>query len=234
MNLLPDLLARVYEASDQSDLRARLFPAATQFFGARRGALFLFSEMPDKTRFERSPFALALLERHAPLHDGQIASAREWQATHSRADHGHVLAGPIVQNGELVGVLAFTRAFNDAAFNDRNVSDLSALCLHVSTRMASWTSTSGPDRACLLAPTPIETSGKATGVALSLSPREREIVALVAQGKTNAQIGRELFVSGETVKANLKAVFRKTGVQSRAQLVAVATGSRTQAKEREA
>ena len=57
-------------------------------------------------------------------------------------------------------------------------------------------------------------------VEFGLSPRERDIAVRVAQGKSNAQIGRELFVSSETVKAALKTVFRKTGVSSRAQLVA--------------
>lgn len=217
MNSLPDFVATIREASDASDLRARLFPAATGFFGALRGALFLFAELPADRRFGQSPFAQALVERHAPIHDGQIAAQREWQVMRSRADHGHALAGPIVQEGKLIGVLAFTRSVDNAAFNDKNVSDLSALCLHVSTRMASWTAAqSGLDLAQRV-------QVGATETEFSLSPREREIVALVAQGKTNAQIGRELFVSSETVKASLKTVFRKTSVSSRMQLVAVLT-----------
>jgi DNA-binding NarL/FixJ family response regulator len=35
------------------------------------------------------------------------------------------------------------------------------------------------------------------------SPRQREVLALVTRGLTKAQIGRELFVSEETVKSHL-------------------------------
>ena len=204
MSQLLQIVARV---ENIAALRANLFPAATSFFGARRGALFAFEEMTDAARFQQGAFAKALRERHAPLHEGQIIGARQWQATHSRADHGHALAGPIVRGGELVGVLAFTRATDDAGFDEGDVSALSALCLHVSTRMASWNDEKTDS--------------------FALTPREREIVALVARGQTNAQIGRALFVSSETVKAHLKTLFRKTNVASRAQLVSVlgASGS---------
>lgn len=209
-NSLAELLGLVSDCGPLADnLRERLFPLATQFFGATRGALFLLSEAPDQARFQ-GPIASALLERHAPLHEGQVASEREWQALGLRADHGHVLAGPVVSRGELVGVLAFTRFAAQEAFNEDDVANLSALCLHVSTRMAG---TKKPD--------------------FDLSPREREIAGLVAQGKTNAQIGRALHVSSETVKAALKTVFRKTSVTSRAQLVAVLAGDLSATKERE-
>ena len=195
---LAELLSLVEHQSQINELRARLFPNATRFFGAARGALFLLSEVPDDPRFQQNPVIGALLERHAPLHEKQIVSEREWQTLCLRADHGHVLVGPIVVRGELVGALGFTRHSANAPFDERNVSDLSALCLHVSTSLKTETA---PE--------------------FDLSPREREIANLVAQGKTNAQIGRELFVSGETVKAALKTMFRKTNVSSRAQLVAV-------------
>lgn len=203
MNPLSDFITSIHGARDAADLRARLFPALTHSFEALRGALFLFAELPIDAPFGKSPFAAALLERHAPLHEGQLASEGEWRAGCSRADHGHVLAGPIVQRGEMVGILGFTRGLELPSFDERNVSDLSALCLHVSTRMASWTPSTGFD----------------------LTPREREIAALVAQGKTNDQIGRALFVSGETVKAALKTMFRKTKVSSRAELVAALAGT---------
>lgn len=197
MPTLPDLLCAAKDSANIAELRARLFPDATQFFGALRGALFVLDEVKNDARFGQNPFAKALSERHAPLHDGQIES--EWQARRIRDDHGHLLAGPLVLQGELVGILGFTRLIGSEPFTNDDIANLSALCLHVSTRMASWTKT----------------------LPFDLTPREREIAALVAQGKTNAQIGRELWVSGETVKASLKTMFRKTGVSSRAQLVAV-------------
>jgi len=56
----------------------------------------------------------------------------------------------------------------------------------------------------------------------SLTPTEREIVRLVAQGHTNAEIGERLFVSVHTVKMHLSHVYAKVGLDSRAELVAQA------------
>ena len=60
--------------------------------------------------------------------------------------------------------------------------------------------------------------------ALPLSGREREIVALVAAGKTNSEIGQLLEISARTVQKHLENVFRKLGVENRTALVMRATG----------
>ena len=52
----------------------------------------------------------------------------------------------------------------------------------------------------------------------ALTEREREIAALVADGRTNAQIAAELFLSLPTVKTHLARVFEKSGVTNRVQL----------------
>ncbi|HMR48569.1 MAG TPA: LuxR C-terminal-related transcriptional regulator [Arachnia sp.] len=56
----------------------------------------------------------------------------------------------------------------------------------------------------------------------SLTPAEREVVALVSQGMTNPQIGERLLMSRETVKTHLRHVFAKLDVHSRAHLAALA------------
>jgi DNA-binding NarL/FixJ family response regulator len=48
-----------------------------------------------------------------------------------------------------------------------------------------------------------------------LSPRELEVLARVAAGTPNAEIGRELFVSAETVKTHLTHVIHKLGARDR-------------------
>ena len=56
----------------------------------------------------------------------------------------------------------------------------------------------------------------------ALSPRELEIVQLVAEGLANRQISRRLFISEATVKTHLVHVFEKLGVDSRTAAVAAA------------
>ncbi len=52
----------------------------------------------------------------------------------------------------------------------------------------------------------------------TLSPREKEITALVATGASNKQIARNLAISEKTVKNILTNVFVKTRTQSRTEL----------------
>ncbi|QGN34828.1 response regulator transcription factor [Microlunatus sp. Gsoil 973] len=55
-----------------------------------------------------------------------------------------------------------------------------------------------------------------------LTPREREVLALIAQGLSNRQISEELVVSEATVKTHVARVIMKTGCRDRAQVVALA------------
>ncbi|TAL10531.1 MAG: response regulator transcription factor [Nitrospirae bacterium] len=54
---------------------------------------------------------------------------------------------------------------------------------------------------------------------LNLSPREREIVDLLVQGKSNKEMADQLCLSGDTIKAHLQHIFRKIGVSSRLEAV---------------
>ena len=56
----------------------------------------------------------------------------------------------------------------------------------------------------------------------SLTPTELEVVRLVAEGLTNADIGGRLFISGRTVESHLSHVFAKLNVASKLQLAAEA------------
>jgi DNA-binding NarL/FixJ family response regulator len=53
----------------------------------------------------------------------------------------------------------------------------------------------------------------------SLSTREREVAALVAEGHTNRQIAEELYVSRKTVETHLARIFAKLGVSRRGAMV---------------
>lgn len=60
----------------------------------------------------------------------------------------------------------------------------------------------------------------------TLSPREREVIALVAQGAANKQIAARLRITEATVKSYLQNVFEKLGAADRAQAVAIALRAR--------
>jgi DNA-binding NarL/FixJ family response regulator len=51
----------------------------------------------------------------------------------------------------------------------------------------------------------------------ALSMREQEVLALIAFGMSNAEIGRELFLSVDTVKTYVRRLYGKLGVRNRAQ-----------------
>ena len=53
----------------------------------------------------------------------------------------------------------------------------------------------------------------------ALSPRETDILTLIAEGLSNKEIARSLDIGPETVKSHLKSVFTKLGVERRAQAV---------------
>ena len=50
-----------------------------------------------------------------------------------------------------------------------------------------------------------------------LSAREEEVLALIALGKSNGEIGHELFLSIDTVKTYVRRLYAKLGVNNRAQ-----------------
>jgi DNA-binding NarL/FixJ family response regulator len=57
---------------------------------------------------------------------------------------------------------------------------------------------------------------------LNLTPREIEVLALVAQGRTNRQIGAALFISEKTASVHVTNLLRKLGVTNRTEAAAVA------------
>jgi DNA-binding CsgD family transcriptional regulator len=57
---------------------------------------------------------------------------------------------------------------------------------------------------------------------LGLTPRERDVLALVAQGRTNRQIGEELFMAEKTASVHVSRILAKLDVRSRTEAAAVA------------
>lgn len=143
-----------------------------------------------------------LVERHAPVHEALVTSPKVWTTICPRPDHGHVMARPIVSGGQLVGAVGRTRDRSMPTFNTANLTDLSAICLHISV----WASITR------LQPQPCKAD--------CLTPRELEIAELVASERTNAAVGTELWITENSVKQALKRMFRKLKVSSRTEMLA--------------
>ena len=60
----------------------------------------------------------------------------------------------------------------------------------------------------------------------ALTPAERQVADLVADGLTSRQIGEELFVSPRTVDAHLTNIYRKLDINTRARLAAIVADHR--------
>jgi len=56
----------------------------------------------------------------------------------------------------------------------------------------------------------------------ALTEREREVLALVARGLSNAEIGRQLHVSPATAKTHVARLLMKLAARDRAQLIIIA------------
>jgi DNA-binding CsgD family transcriptional regulator/tetratricopeptide (TPR) repeat protein len=65
-------------------------------------------------------------------------------------------------------------------------------------------------------------AGTSTQVLPTLSPREREVLALVAVGRSNRQIAEELFISPKTASVHVSNILAKLGVSNRGEAAAVA------------
>lgn len=215
MTDLQSLFPTITQAKDELELRSHVYTQVGEYFAAKRAGLLFFDALPEKIgephlqslmelalSTEYNPVLRYLVERHSPVHEALVVSPKTWQLICPRADHGHVMAGPIVNQGQLVGAVGFTRVRGMPCFDMQNLMDLSALCLHLS----AWVATVRSSTALL------KTN--------SLTSREMEIATLVAQGKTNAQIGAELWITENSVKQALKRIFRKLEVSSRTQMIA--------------
>lgn len=86
------------------------------------------------------------------------------------------------------------------------------------TRTRGRSSDSGPARARAAGAGAPSTAGDSLG----LTPRESDVLRLVAQGLSNGQIGEKLFISTKTASVHVSNILAKLGVRSRGEAAAVA------------
>lgn len=227
-NSLHPLFLALATATDERQLRLRFMDTVGDYFGVTRWGISLLGEKSYPAHFDVQgvpeavlaryqeagqavdPLMQYLVERHAPVHEQLVLGPGGWEQSEfyqqfsSRDDHKHIMAGPIVGSGRLVGTVHFARAGDTSAFTAQDLADLSAICSHFSACLAM-----------LRAKLPQFDSLLAS----RLTKRELQIAELVALGLTNAEIGAELWIAPNSVKQALKRMFRKLNVSTRTEMV---------------
>lgn len=89
-------------------------------------------------------------------------------------------------------------------------------------RGAAMSLSTATEYALLLASAQPQVSAEAAPDLTRLSPRERELLTLVAQGRTDAQIAAQLYITVRTVGSHLDRIRDKTGCRRRADLTRLA------------
>ncbi|MBW4616558.1 MAG: GAF domain-containing protein [Desmonostoc vinosum HA7617-LM4] len=212
-NSLHAVFEAIANVRSEQELRQALVDKIGEHFGVQNWGIYLLDDhltpeiddvqdIPAVCLEGGNPVGRYVVERHAPAHEQLLLSPDDWKHFCSRHDHEHVMSGPIVCDGRLVGTLNLARDRGTPPFNGNDLADLSALCIHLSAKLATLrakpkTFTENP-----------------------LTPRELQIAELVAQGLTNAEIATKLWITQNSVKQALKRMFRKLGVSARTEMVA--------------
>ena len=212
-NSLHAAFAAIANVRNEQELKLALMDKIGEHFGVQHWGIYLIDDQ-SKTEIDvpgipavclqGNPIGRYVVERHAPAHEQLILSEEDWKHICPRHDHEHVMTGPIVCDGRLVGTLNLARAEGSPAFDGNDLADLSALCIHISAKLATLRAK----------PKTIESP-----LPNPLTPRELEIAELVAQGLTNSEIAARLWITHNSVKQALKRMFRKLGVSARTEMV---------------
>lgn len=226
---LHPLFQAIATAQNEQALRLNFMDGVNEYFGVQRWGIYLwdvehrlssfdvqgvsdaFVERYEKIGKSVDPVLQYVLEYHAPAHEELVLPLGNWKQSElyqrccSEYDHEHIMTGPIVGRGELIGAVHFARVGNTPAFSQHDLTSLGAVCTHLSACLAALR------KQPLMASNPL---------LKRLTPREVQIANLVAQGLTNAEIGVELWITQNSVKQALKRMFRKLEVSARTEMVA--------------
>jgi DNA-binding NarL/FixJ family response regulator len=94
-----------------------------------------------------------------------------------------------------------------------------ALARHPGLPIAAWATARaefGSSGAAASSPEP-RRGGADRPAVLTLTAREQEVLALLAEGMTNAELARTLFISERTANRHISSIFTKLGVHNRTQ-----------------
>jgi len=177
------------------------------------------------TLARRVPPTIVLLDAHLPS-PGPVEAIRRLRAVPSQS----TVVMLAVPGDEIALDRAIALGARGYLAPDVGRAELAAVAAHI---LASPTVPTGvPDAvaahgAVASAPTPVVARADLPVQAgtprdeVSLTKREVEVLVGMSNGRSNAQIGQELFLSEDTIKTHARRLFRKLGAADRAQAVAI-------------
>lgn len=164
MNLHP-LFQKIATASTETELRFKLMDNLSQHFAVQRWGIYLLDEENNLISCDTKGVSDRFIEKyqqvgksvdpvlkyvqkyHAPAHEELVLPHKTWKQSQLyqrcciEGGHEHIMTGPIVGQGKLIGTINFARVSNTPAFNTRDINNLAAVCLHFSACLAnlrSW------------------------------------------------------------------------------------------------
>lgn len=183
-----------------------------------------------------------------PVHDMMLSSHGERYAhtpqgaTLLRYGFEHCLTAPLIHGGRLIGLVSVAREAGRSAFTMREAQIADHLARFSTIALANADAHEASANAARYhdGPSPVETirfssaqkaavrtahGGVTPEVRALLSMREVQVFELLADGLTNAEIGRELGIALNTVKQHVRHIYDKLGARSRVEAVRMSTAA---------
>jgi len=168
----------------------------------------------------RHPPTIVLLDAHLPG-TGPVEAIRRLRLMNI----GAVIVMLAQPGDEIALDRAITLGARGFLAPDVGRAELAAVAAHVLSTPMSALPGRGPRANVVTVATPSggipRLSADGGAPAVELTKRELEVLAGMSHGRSNAQIGADLFLSEDTVKTHARRLFRKLGASDRAQAVAI-------------
>jgi DNA-binding NarL/FixJ family response regulator len=201
------MTVRVVVADDQTVVRDGLVTLLKLLPGIDVIAAAPDGEEAVRLVAEHDPDVL-LVDLRMPVVDGVEATRRV------RADHPRTEVVVLTTYSDDESVLSALRAGARGFLTKDADAEAIGRALEAAAAGQSIVDAEVQRRLVEAAPVPVADSG--------LTPRETEVLRLIAEGLSNTEIARRLVVSEATVKTHINHLFAKAGLRDRAQAVAYA------------
>jgi DNA-binding CsgD family transcriptional regulator/tetratricopeptide (TPR) repeat protein len=176
-------------------------------------------------RSKKGRWAYALAERSARLGETQQAIDLFGESVEHFTGVGGSLVGQTLARLRRAELLSARKSFNDSEAASNELACVETLWRKTK---ATWYLDSlheaAPSRGLDFPSSTGQPPARTRDGSVGLTPREREVAALVARGLTNLQVAEELTISERTVEGHVERILGKLGFRSRAQIAAWLAG----------